>query len=156
VIVGDFRFAPAPGVFVGGCGVNPRGSLRVLGGSASVGAALALGIDNPLGTQAAGSWALLALSLLPDPAFPCGTVHPGWGMTAAGGEVAIALGAAVLHSAAQPWNGAGQATPVSIAIPASPGLAGLVVWAQGAILDPMPGAARPLGVTEGLELCIRP
>ena len=52
-----------------GCGVNPEGSLTVISGSTNLGSTVIFGIDNPLGTQPAGSSAILYLSFAPDASF---------------------------------------------------------------------------------------
>ena len=134
-----------------GCGVNPAGSLTAIG-TPSTGGSLTVEVHNPLGTQAPGSIALLTANLAADPAFPCGTLLPGFGMAGGGapGELLVALGGPSADLGA--WMG----TPVAfdIAIADAPGLVGTSTFLQGAIVDLTPGALAPIGLTEGLELKI--
>ena len=67
-----------------GCGENPAGSLEFLGGEPRPGGRLTFGADNPLGTQNPGTIPRLAISLAPDPAFPCGTPRANFGLEFAG------------------------------------------------------------------------
>ena len=53
------------------------------------------------------------------------------------------------------WNGAGFPVQVPIAIPPDAALVDNRVFAQGLIFDPWPNAARPLGITDAIEICIR-
>lgn len=157
VIVSDFRHSPVAGAFVGGCGVNPRGSLRVIGGSTSLGRAVVVGIDNPVGSQPAGSLAALLLAFAADPAFPCGTSVAGWGMLGGPGELQVDTRAGlVTWAAGLAWGGAGSPVRVPVAIPRDASLVGRALFAQGAIVDPSPGAARPVGITDAMEICVRP
>ncbi len=148
----------SPEVQAYGCGVNPSGSLVVLTGQPSIGTTFELGIDNPFGTQGLPSFPYLALSTLPDPAFPCGTALTGFGMGGPGatGELLISLllpdPFAVLPGAF--WSGAGNLVSIPLAIPASSAFVGASVFAQGLMWDPSPFAAVPFGLTEALELTI--
>lgn len=136
-----------------GCGVNPAGSLTT-GGRPALGTTMTLGVDNPLGTQAIGALAFLVLALQPDPAFPCGTVVPGYGMAGAGaaGEVLVLLGGGVSTVFGGFWGGVGNAAPFTLALPPQTALAGTRLWAQGLLLDPNPGAAVVVGVTTAVRL----
>jgi plastocyanin len=141
-----------------GCGVNPAGSLVELGGQPIVGATWTLGVDNPLGTQPVGSLALLAVSTAADPAYPCGTPVPGYGMAAPGtaGELLIGLGGPnplfVLGPAV--WGGAGTPAAIPVTIPSDPTLAGLAFYFQGLMADPTFTSGIPLAMTEGMEATI--
>ena len=132
---------PAHGsVAIFGSGINPAGSLSVLSGSAQLGTTLTLGIDNPLGTQAAGSLPFLAISLAPVATFPIGVQVPGLGMASSTspGELLIDLSPSQLAVGVvfgPAWTGPGQPAPIPLALPATPSLAGLSVFAQGALLD---------------------
>lgn len=142
-----------------GCGVNPGGSLTVLGGTLATGDAITLGLDNPLGTQGPGSLPFLALVKQPDPAYPCGTPLPGLGMGpgSATGELLLGLAPPPFLTLGGPaWAGPLQPAPIPIAVPDDCLLIGVAVFAQGALLDPAPGATHPLALTEGIELRIGP
>ncbi|MGE0145496.1 MAG: hypothetical protein AB7T19_19580 [Planctomycetota bacterium] len=157
VIVSDFRYAPIPGTFPGGCGVNPTGSLLARAGSTSVGDTLVLAIDNPSNTQASGSPTALLIAFAPSPWFPCGVLMPGLGMRGSFGELQVELGAGlVTWSAGTPWNGPGSPALIPLAIPPLASIVGRSLFAQGAILDLAPAARRAAGLTDAIELCIRP
>ena len=141
-----------------GCGVNPRESLRVLAGRPRLGATVLLGLDNPPGTQAPGSMPYLVLSTAPDPAFPCGTVLSGFGMTGPGfaGELLLHLHPASLqpqYFAGPPWTGPGHPSPVSLPIPSDPVLTGLSVFGQGILVDTS-GPRAKFGLTAGVQLVL--
>jgi hypothetical protein len=127
-----------------------------MSGAPSVGTTFTVGIDNPSGSMPLGSVALLAISLLPDPAYPCGTVVPGLAMTAAGapGEVLVSLNSLLFPFFAGPaWTGPGVPAPFVFGIPYAPFLVGQTVFLQGALLDP---ASMRLGATSGLEVRLGP
>ncbi len=138
-----------------GCGVNPAGSLTLLGGSPTLGSTVTLGVDNPLGTQPAGSLPLLALGFAPAPGFPCGVSVPGFGMAGAGasGELLIQLSSLPLIFGT-PWAGAGTPTPIDIPIPSTPALSGLSVYAQGLLFDGSPGASLTYGLADAAVIVI--
>lgn len=146
---------PAHGsVAIYGSGLNPTGSLTVLSGNAQLGTVLTLGVDNPLGTQAAGSLSFVAVSVGTAPGFPIGIPLSGYGMAAPGsvGELLIHAGTLVVPiQLGAPWTGPGQPAPVVLHIPALPGLAGLTLYAQGALLDT---AASWIGLTEAAMLVL--
>jgi hypothetical protein len=93
---------PAGNVFVGD-GINPLASLSVLTGTPSPGETLVLGIDNPLGTHAAGSWPLLAIAALPDLRFPCGTRMAEHGMIPPHASELLLGAPPLLYLAGLPW-----------------------------------------------------
>jgi hypothetical protein len=156
VIVSDFRFSPEPSLYPLGCGINPAHSLVLLQGSATLGTTLVLGVDNPAGTQTAGAHAFVGIGMQPDPSLPCGTVLPGLGMTAAGGELLIGLTPQPLAFAAgTAWAGPGAPARVALQIPANPLLVGQTVYAQGILIDATPGSP-PIGLTDGFALCFQP
>jgi hypothetical protein len=145
------RRAPAA-VTAYGCGTNPTGSLTLTGNN-SLGGVLNFHIDNPLGTQHAGSFSGLMLSASPDPHYPCGTSLPRLGMRGrrAPGEVLVQGGRSKLVLAHGPlWMGTGRPATISIAIPARIELLGTVAYAQGWLRDP----AGPVGfgLTNGLRV----
>jgi hypothetical protein len=145
-------FGQGKGITPYGCAVNPPGSLGVLAGSPTLGTLLTLGVDNPLGTQTPGAFTLLALAFAPDPAFPCGTLLPGFGMAGPGalGEVLLSLVPSPLLLAGPPFAGSGIPSAFALPIPGDGALAGVLVFAQGAIVDP--AGATAVGLTDGLRI----
>lgn len=137
-------------VFIFGSGVNPAGSMSVVSGVPSVGTSVVMGLDNPLGTQGAGSFTLLFISVAADPAYPAGSVIPGWGMGSAGaaGELLISPNI-YLSLAGAPWTGVGNVVPISVDVPNDPSIIGFEVYGQGAIVDPASTFGVYIGLTEG-------
>ena len=142
----------------GAC-VNPPASLTVLGGLPTVGSVVTLGVDNPLGTQSPGAASLVFLATAPDPAFPCGTPLPGLGMAGPGAPGGLLL-SIVPPDPFQPallgdaWAGAGSPAAVALAIPSNASLAGVSVFAQGALIDPGAALGVAVGLTSGVEIQI--
>lgn len=143
-----------------GCGLNPEGSLVVLGGDARLGAQLVLGIDNPLGTQTPGSIGAVYLATAPDPLFPCGTPAFGFSMSGPGspGELLVDLApsAYVNVYVTGPWAGPGLPATTSIQFPNLPVLLGGTFYAQGVLVDPTGLGQTVLGATEGLRMTVEP
>ncbi|MHC4378273.1 MAG: hypothetical protein ACYS26_16855 [Planctomycetota bacterium] len=137
-----------------GCGVNPANSLVVLSGNADLGQTLTVGVDNPLGTQGAGSLPLVFAAFAADPASPCGTSLPGLGMGGPGapGEVLIDLAGESLLFIGGPWAGPGVPEPIQLAIPELPALVGTQAFVQGALVDPVAAGGVGIGLTDGLAL----
>ena len=138
---------------------NPAGSLQVLGGTSKIGETLVVGVSNPLGTQAIGSSAFVAVSHLPDPNFPGGTPIGGFGMAGPGalGEVLISLAPPspfdpVLGPSV--WSGPGFPAAIPIQIPQNANFIGVHVFVQGLMVDFAPGASVPFGLTEALDVTI--
>ena len=152
--------AVSPSTLVYGCGVNPAGSMLVLSGLPAIGSTVVLGLDNPLGTQAAGSLPFMGLALAPFDAslFPCGVQLPGFGMAAPGasGELLISIAPPDPFAtiAGPPWAGPGSPAAMPLPVPDNCNLIGLPVYAQGLIVDPTPGALVPFGLTDAVELRI--
>ncbi len=151
--------APVAALLVYGCGVNPTGSMQVLAGDARLGTVVSLGLDNPLGTQAPGSIPLLALTFQADGNYPCGRLVNGLGMAGPGapGELLIALQPApfrLLTGGA--WAGPGNPARIDVAIPGNTNLIGREIFAQGRLVDPTPGAAIPVGITDAVRITIQP
>jgi hypothetical protein len=152
--MGAYEFARAA-LTIYGCGPNPSGSLVHLSGTPDIGETIELGLDNPLGTQAAGSLPLLVLSTLPDAAFPCGTPVPGFGMGGGPGELLIGLAPPnplLPFLVGPPWLGPGMPSVVPLALPSSPTLVGRSFYAQGVLFDPF--SALRFGLTEALRITI--
>ncbi len=147
---------PVPASIVAyGCGVNPAGSLTVISGLPAIGTTVVLGVDNPLGTQAIGSFPILALSLAPDFHFPCGSLLPGFGMGGVG-ELLVDLSAGALQPllVGAPWTG--PPAPVAVLVPNDSNLIGLSVFTQGALFDPSMAFGVRIGFAEAVELRIGP
>jgi serine protease AprX len=133
-----------------GC-LNPPGSLVHSGGQASPGQALLLGVTDPTASFAAGSLAFLQIHAAPAPGFPCGVPLPGFGLSGGVGELLFAPGATAIYSAApQAWNGTTPAN-FSLLFPGNPNLAGLSLYAQGALF----GQGK-IGLTNGQHIVIGP
>ena len=130
-----------------GCGVNPSGSLPVLGGTAAIGETLVMGVHNPIGTQAPGSLAALSISGSPDPNFPCGTVIPGLGMVGPYGPGELLISFKSLLPL-QTWDGSPAAFPLTI--PTDLSLVGRQAYLQGAIVE----LTGLFALTEGAEVTI--
>ena len=129
-----------------GCGPNPAGSLVLLGGSGSLGETLTVGVDNPLGTQPAGSLALLAAGIAPDPSFPCGTIVPGGGMPGpyGDGELLISVAGGLnppFLIGPESWAGPGQPAVIDLPIPDHPALVEFPIYLQGLLVEPGAGVA---------------
>ena len=139
-----------------GCGVNPAGSMTVVGGSPAIGQTVDLGIDNPLGTQAAGSATGLFLGFAPPVGFPCGLSVPHFGMAGPGamGEILLNPASPSFFLPGGPWLGAGSPTTISIGLPNSPALVGQKVFAQGLIIDPIAAQGVTVGLTDAAEILI--
>jgi hypothetical protein len=137
-----------------GCGVNPADSLVVLSGNADLGQTLTVGVDNPLGTQGAGSIPVVFVTFAADPASPCGTLLPGLGMAGSGalGEVLIDLAGESLLFLGGPWAGPGVPAPIDLPIPELPALVGSQAFVQGALVDPVAAGGVGIGLTNGLAL----
>jgi hypothetical protein len=138
-----------------GCGSNPPGSL-VTTGRAAIGTSMTLGVDNPLGTQSAGAFAVLAVAFAPTPGFPCGQLVPGYGMAspATPGEVLIDLSQVGLTLFSGPWNGPLQPVQFVLTTPPTPALYALQLYAQGVMLDLQPAAPIAIGVTGATHLIV--
>ena len=153
VIISDFRYSPAVGAFLGGCGVNPAGSARLLGGQPNLGSTITLGFDNPVGSQSAGSLAAMLLGTR-TARFPCGLLQFGFGMQTTVGELLVDPNTQPIGILGGPWAGPGQPAPFSLGIPNDPGLVGQCVNAQGLIIDPV--GVQTFGLADAFELCIQP
>jgi streptogramin lyase len=134
-----------------GCGQNPSGSL-VASGQPALGTSLQFALDNPLGTQAAGALPLLALSVT-GLANPCGLALPGWHMDPLqpAGELLVGQPLFALKVGA-PWGGAGSPASFSVSVPNDPDLIGVVVYAQGALVDTSAGVQVGLSEARRLRL----
>lgn len=155
----DLVYETRPLAATFGCGVNPEGSIAVFDGAPALGRTVEITIDNPLGTQTAGSWAFLLFSNAPDANYPCGTLLPNFGMSGVGtdGELLIDAFAPnpILTFDGGPWLAPGSPVVLSIPIPPDPLYAGFQVWAQAAIVDPSGTAGAPhFALTDAVELTL--
>ncbi|MEM7311221.1 MAG: FG-GAP-like repeat-containing protein [Planctomycetota bacterium] len=142
-----------------GCGLNPAGSLQVVGAPVP-GATLGFELDNPLGTQNPGALAFLALS----PAGSadgggCGLPLPGLNLdpTKAFGELLVAPPlAAQISWTGSVWLGPGQPVTVPVELAGGVELLGVSFVAQGLLLDPGAGitGTQPVGLTRAGRVTI--
>ncbi len=137
-----------------GSGINPAGSLTVIQGTGALGSALTLGVSNPLSTATTLQFAYLSLSTAPDPAFPAGTPLAGFGLSGPGsiGELLISVAPPdSLTFGPQAWEGA-SSPPATffLVLPPAPQLAGLTLFGQGLLVDPLAGPS--VGLTNGLSI----
>ena len=106
--------------------------------------------------KAAGSLSWMILSLAPDPAFPAGTLVPGFGMNGPG-ELLVSLHPFDVIDPIRPgatWDGPGHPVPFTIPMPKRPALMGICLYAQGALIDLTAPAGTRVGLTEAVELAI--
>jgi len=140
-----------------GSGVNPPGSLVMLSGVPAVGASFTVGVSNTATVSAPASLAFLNLATAPDPAFPSGTVLPGFGLASPGapGELLLSLVAPnpIVTLGPVAWGG-GATPPASfpLAVPLLPSLSGITLYLQGSLLQPV--GIPSLGVTNGLAVTL--
>jgi|GEM_PF-4990109 len=131
-----------------GCGTNEPGSLTVLSGAPTIGTGFSLGVDDPTGFVTNGSIAILAVSALAAPG-PCGTIVPGLGMDPSqSGALLVDQGALIDLFVAGGWAGPGSPVAFDLGLPNSPGLVGLSIFVQGAMLD---ATTFRIATGEGLE-----
>ncbi len=146
-----------PGVVKLGCGVNPPSSFRILSGSPRIGTSMTFGVDNPFGTQAPGSVAVISGAWLPNPSFPCGALQPGRGMSApqTPGELLIATPVLWTRRGAA-WTAPGDPAAVVYPVPNNASLLGRTLYVQGRLLDGSSGAPIPIGFADGFALTFGP
>jgi hypothetical protein len=139
--------------------VNPVGSMLALGGPPKLGTTHTLGVDNPLGTQGAGSFALLFYCSSPDPNYPNGTILTGYGMDGGDGELLINLATEIssLTAFGAPWGGPGFPITFDLNIPPDPYFVGLGAYAQAVMVDhslPVPPWGSRFTLTRGARILI--
>lgn len=140
------------------CGLAPPGSLTVLHGTGVLGRALEIGIDNPLGTQAAGSATYLVASFTPTAPSPCGA--PAFGLSMFGygvpGELFVSFDTEQLIGVwpGSAWNGPGTSSRVLLFPAADPASTGTRVDLQGFVIDHTGLGAIAVGATEGLRVTL--
>ena len=140
-----------------GSGVNPPGSLVVTSGIPMVGESFTVGVSNTATESAPAALAFLSLATAPDPAFPAGTVLPGFGLAFPGAQGELLLSLASPNPFATlgpvPWAG-GAAAPANFAlsVPLLPSLSGVSIYLQGTLVDLAAGPS--LGLTNGLQVTL--
>jgi len=154
-VMDNTLFDDCPELLVYGGGVNPAGSMTVVSGAAKLGHSFTLGVDNPLGTQTAGSSvAVLLLAGQPHPNFPSGVNVPSLGMSGPG-ELLLDLSTRLLPNVTGPvWSGPGNPAPVGLGIPKDIAFAGFSFAAQGLLLD-LVGPNR-FGLADAVRVTIGP
>jgi PKD repeat protein len=139
-----------------GCGVNPSSSFRLLSGSPRIGTTMVFGVDNPHGTQRAGSIPVIVASWTADPRSPCGTLEAGRGMSAPGTAGELLVGSPLLLTRrGAAWTGPGNPAPVAFQIPNQASFIGLTLYVQGRLLDRSAGAPIRIGYADGYALTFR-
>ena len=140
-----------------GCDPAAMNTLTVISGTPELGQVLRFGIDNPHGTQAAGSMTSLRIAFAAQPTYPCGLMFPNYGMEYAGasGEVMLTLFPSPLSFAGTAFGGAGVPGVVTLPIPTDPSYVGMRAFCQGVIIDPIAAQGVRFGVTDGLEFVLR-
>lgn len=139
-----------------GSGVNPAGSLVVLGGTPEIGQVLSLGVSNPSLPNPAPALALLLVSTA---AAPAGTILPGFGLAGSGSPAELLVGLApdqlLLTLGPKAWAG-GSSAPAAfdLELPLWPALIGVDIYLQGALLTATP--APVFGLTAGLKASLTP
>ncbi len=149
---GSFAVAVDPSIRYG-CGVNPLESVVLLAGEPRIGQPITIGVDDPLGAHGAGAATFLAVSGLPDFAFPCGTLLDDFGMAGsnAPGELLVSFLSPLYVVAGPPWPGSAPAQ-LTLELPYAPNAVGNFLYFQGAVLD----AATGLGLTDAIAVQILP
>ena len=145
VPLGTFTFTRLQSTLVFGCGVNAEGSLwvdtlPVAGGTVNV------MLDDPTAQMPLPCATLIALSLQPHPAFPCGVVLPNYGLGAPGTPGERLIGSPFRRRVGPAYDG----TPVTYPVDMPPGLVGQTLYVQGFLVDP----TNRVGATEAMEFLI--
>jgi hypothetical protein len=153
--VDGFRLMAEANVRPYGCGINPSGSLLILSGRPELGQTMTFGVDNPLGTQAAGAIPVIAMSTVPARGFPCGIQRSGYGMAGDTGELLFNPARLLMPFVlGLPWQGPANPAPVSVPIPIDPVLAGVHAFVQGVLYDPSAPSGSRVKLGEAVELTL--
>ena len=140
--VGTFALHRLSITLVYGCGFNPPGSLEV-SGSAELGQTLQLSITPPPLQWSAPAVTGVALSSTPDPAVPCGSLLPGFGLVA-GAPGEILLGSVDSLAVGPAWTGGTAVVPLPV--PNLTSLVGPQFYVQALLADVR------VGVTDAVSL----
>ena len=140
-----------------GCDPLAANTITVQAGAPNIGSSIVFGIDNPYGTQPAGSITYLKFAFSPQPNYPCGNIRPNYGMAfpGASGEIVIGVIPPPKTRPGTPFGGPGNPGLSTLAIPNNIGLIGATMYAQGMIVDPSASLGVQIAVTDGLEFTLR-
>jgi PKD repeat protein len=140
-----------------GCDPAVENTLSVESGVPEIGTTMVFGVDNPFGTQAAGSAVWLRAAFAPAAEYPCGIWKPNFGMAHAGapGEILLSTVPTPFTFSGTAFGGAGNPGLVTIPIPNNIGLIGTTLYCQGVILDLIGASGVNYGVTDGVEFVLR-
>ena len=134
--LGTFTFRRLTSNQTYGSGLNPAGSLTLVGDTPVVGGTVTYSIDDPTGTMASPAVPVLFYSGQSAPGFPnSGVMLANFGMAGAGmpSELLIMNPLPVLQSVPQ-WT-SGQPVDFTLSVPNDPSLAGQSFFLQGALAD---------------------
>lgn len=149
--LGWFRLRLQSATLVYGSGVNPAGSMQVVGGTPVLGQTVTLGLADPSGTMALPSSTALLVTDDTSPFFPAGFSIRNVGLAMPGAPGEFLLGGNLVDSLSGPsWQG--SVVPFALDVPNLAGLVGARFWAQGVLYD---GTPR-FGLTDAVELFIGP
>lgn len=139
------------------CGLNPPGSLAIVGSPATIGSSISIAMDNPLGTQGTPSFPIYFFGLSSLEGIPCGIPIPGYGMNGPGAAGSSLIGDLLnLIRFGPAWLGAGQPSTINLNIVNEPSLIGVHVYTQGLMFDPVASFGVEFGLTNAIELKIGP
>lgn len=147
VPLGTFTFRRLHSSQLYGCGVNPAGSLTLMGGAPQIGQTVTYGVHDPTGTMMSPASTRFYGSVGAAPGFPCGITLGRFGLGPSGmSELLIQLPATVKQTGPM-WTGA--PAPFNVTFPNDVTLANLTVYAQGLLFD-----GTRIGLTEAVEIKI--
>lgn len=142
--VGTIMIERLHSTLVYGCG-NPTGSMAIAG-SPQLGQWLQFSLRDPTGQLPTPAVSGLAISTAPDPAFPCGTSLPGFGLgNGQSGEVLLAT---VDGLTTGPTFTGGSAT-MFVQIPNQPAFVGQQFYFQGLLASARVGLAQAVSLRIG-------
>jgi hypothetical protein len=147
VPLGTFTFQRSYSSQLYGCGLNPAGSLTLMGGAPRIGQTATHGVHDPTGTLLSPASTRLYGSIGSAPGFPCGLILGSFGLGPTGmSELLIQL-PSVVKQAGPSWTGV--PAPFVVTIPNDVTLANVTVYAQATLFD-----GTRLGLTEAVEMRI--
>ena len=152
IIAGDVP----PAVERYGCGMNPVGSLTIVSGEPQLGTTMVFGVDNPLGTQPAGSRTVVFVCNAPELGYPCGVVIPGKGMDGGDGERLVDMTSPnpLRKLIGSPFGGPGNPGQAVFQVPPSITLVGMQIYCQGYVFDASGSLGVHMGLTDALKLTL--
>ena len=156
--VDAFRLMSEALVIPYGCGINVSGSLTIEGGNPRLGDTMVFGVDNPLDTQMAGAFPVIAMSSVPARGYPCGIERDGYGMAVNGvGELLFNPSRTLMPFVlGAPWQGPGIPALVSVPIPNDPILAGIDTYVQSVLYDPTAPTGSRIKLGEAIRFTLSP